>query len=91
METKPKKGDIIFTHKDGNLLEMEVEDKNTLNLLSVEYPSDKDCKHNNGYFPEQFLGSRIIFHRCNECGKILFHTDLNERHSFSNVQGQDNA
>lgn len=86
MKIKPKKGDIIFTHKDGDLIEMEIEDKNTLNLLSVEYSPDKDCKHDNGYFPEQFLGSRIIFHRCNECGKILFHTDLNEIPNHRSVE-----
>lgn len=72
----PQKGDIIFTNVDGSLVELEILDDETLGLLSVEKSTNDTCKHMNGYFPEQFRGSRIIFHRCNECGKILFHTEI---------------
>lgn len=76
LERKPKKGDIVFANVDGNLMELEVINKNTMIPLSIEFAPEKSktCNHQNGNFPERFLGGNVVLHRCNDCFLILFHT-----------------
>ena len=69
----PKIGDIVFTHLNGDLIELKIKDENSMQILSVEHIDNKTCKHQSGDFAELFMNN-VIFHRCNDCFKILFHT-----------------